>query len=70
MPGLITAPTRSAVKENTRKKTNSKISENKNFVAKTEYQNLKAPSSNVKKQSDKNYTNLLFPNYTAVGFFK
>ena len=38
------------------KKTNNKISKNKNFTAKTEYQNLKAPSNNVKMQSDKALT--------------
>ena len=35
------------------KKTNNEISQNKDFTAKTEYQILKAPSNNVKKQSDK-----------------
>ena len=53
MPCLITVPTRSAVKETTGKKTNNKISKNKIFTAKSEYQNLKAPSNNVKMQSDK-----------------
>ena len=69
MPCLITAPTRSAVKETTRKKSNNKISKNKNFTAKTEYQNLKAPSNNVKMQSDKTLTTQIyfFPNYTADG---
>ena len=74
MPCLITAPTRSAVKETTRKKNkNNKISKNKNFTAKTEYQNIKAPSNNVKIQSDKILTiqnsYQLFPNYTADGIF-
>ena len=56
MPCLISAPTRSAIKETTRKK-----SKNKNFTAKTECQNLKAPSNKVKMQSDNpDYTNLLF----------
>ena len=53
MPCLNTATTRSAVKETTRKNQNNKISKNKNFTAKTEYQNLKAPSNNLKMQSDK-----------------
>ena len=56
MPCLIKAPTRSTVKETTREKTNNKISKNKIFTAKTEYQNLKAPSNNVKMQSDKTLT--------------
>ena len=56
-PCVITAPTRSDIEETTRqKKTNNKISKNKNFTAKTEYQNLKAPSNNVKMQSDKPLT--------------
>ena len=53
---LFTAPTRSAVKELREKKT--KISKSKNFTAKTEYQNLKAPSNNVKMQSVKTLTTL------------
>ena len=56
MPCLIKVPTRSAVKETTREKTNNKISKNKNFTTQTEYQNLKAPSNNVKMQSDQNLT--------------
>ena len=50
MPCLITAPTRSAIKKTTK---NNKIGKNKNFTARTEYLNLKAPSNNVKMQSDK-----------------
>ena len=38
------------------KETNNKINKNKNFTAKTEYQNLKAPSNNVNMQSDKTWT--------------
>ena len=48
MPCLITTPMRSDHKETTRqKKTNKKI-KNENFTAKTEYQNLKAHSNNIK----------------------
>ena len=53
MPCHTTAPTRSTAKETTRKKTDNKISKNKHFTPKTEYQNLKAPSNNIKMQSDK-----------------
>ena len=60
MPCLITAPTRSAVKETTRKKTNNKISKNKNFTTTTEYQNLKAPSNNFKMQSFKTLTTQIY----------
>ena len=52
MPCLITAPTRSDIKRLRDKKTDNKISKNKNFTAKTDYLNLKAPSNNVKMQSD------------------
>ena len=46
------------------KKTNNKINKNKNSTAKTQYLNLKAPSNNVKMQSELNlsYNNLLLPN--------
>ena len=60
MPCLITAATRSAVNRTTRKKTNNKISKNKNFTAKTEYQILKAPSNNVKMQSVKTLTTQIY----------
>ena len=60
MPCLLTAPTKSAVKETMRKKQNSKISKNKNFTAKTEYQNLKATSNNVKMQSDETLTTQIY----------
>ena len=53
MPCPITALTSSAIKKTMEKKTNNRISKNKNFGAKTQYLNLKAPSNNVKKQSDK-----------------
>ena len=56
MPCLITALTRSATKKTTRKKTNKKKSKHKSFTAKTQYLNLKAPSNNVKMQSDKALT--------------
>ena len=56
MTRLIIAPTRSAVKETTRKNLNNKFSKNKNFTAKTENRNLKAPINNVKMQSDKTLT--------------
>ena len=52
MPCLIKALTGSAIKKTARKKTNKK-SKNKNFTAKTQYLNLKAPRNNVKMQSDK-----------------
>ena len=38
------------------KKTNNKISKNKNFAAKTKYLNMNAPSNNAKMQSDENLT--------------
>ena len=38
------------IEKTTRK--NNKISKNKNLTAETQYLNLKAPSINVKKQSD------------------
>ena len=47
---------RSDLRETTRQKTTKKINKNKNFTAKTEYLNLKAPSNNVKMQSDKTLT--------------
>ena len=46
MPCLITAS--SDIKDSTRqKRTNNKISKNKNFTAKTEYLKLKAPGNNI-----------------------
>ena len=56
MPCLITTLTSSAIEKTTRKKANNKISNNKNFKAKTQYLNLKSPSNNVKMQSDKTIT--------------
>ena len=38
------------------KTANNKISENRNFTLETQYLNLKAPSTNVKMQSDKTLT--------------
>ena len=59
MPRLIT--TRYAIKNNTRKKTTTTTkSKNKNFSAKTQYLNLKAPSNNVKLQSDKTLTKQIY----------
>ena len=43
-------------KDYEKKKTNNKISQNKNFKATTQYLNLEAPSNNVKMQSDKTLT--------------
>ena len=60
MPCLTTALTRSAIKKSTRKK--NKISRNEIFTAKSRRPNLKA-------HRIFNYTNLLFPNYTADGTF-
>ena len=60
MPCLITTLTKSAIKKTMRIKTNNKISKNKNFKAKTHYLNLKAPSNNVKMQSDKTLTTQTF----------
>ena len=61
MSCLITAPTRSTVKETKIKKnTTNKISKNKNFTEKNEYQNLNAPSNNVKMQSDKTLTTQIY----------
>ena len=56
MPFLITALTRSTNKKTTRKTANNKICKNKIFTAETEYVILKAPSNNVKMQSDKTLT--------------
>ena len=62
MPCLNTALTRSANKKTTKKTTNKKISKCKSFMAENQYINLKAPSNNVKMQSDKTLTtkNLFF----------
>ena len=60
MPCLITAPTLSDIKETKRQKAKNKISINKNFTAKTEYLNLKAPSNNVKVQSGKTLTTQVY----------
>ena len=56
MPCLITALTRSAIRETTRKENKQQMSKNKNFKAKTQNQNLKAPSKKVKMQSNKTLT--------------
>ena len=70
MPCLITTLKRSAIKKTTRKN-NNKISKNKNFNAKTQYLNLKAPSNNVKMQSDETLklNKPTCPVYTADGNF-
>ena len=60
MPCPITTLTNSAIKKTTRKKTNNKISKNKNLKAKTQYLYLKAPSNNVKMQSDKTLTTQIY----------
>ena len=67
MPCLIQRQRDLPLKRLREKKTNNEISKNKNFTAKTEYQNLKAPGNNVKMQSDKTLTTRIyfFPNYTA-----
>ena len=44
-----------------RAKNTNKISKNKNFKAITQYLNLKAPSNNVKMQSDKTLTTQSYP---------
>ena len=54
MPFLITAQsTKKRLRENT---ANNKICKNKIFTAETKYIILKAPSNNVKMQSDKTLT--------------
>ena len=50
MPCFITSPTKSDIKETTRQKKQTTKLSNQNFPAKTECQNLKAPSNNIKKQ--------------------
>ena len=54
-----------------KKKTNNKFSKNKNFTAVTDYLSFKAPSNNVKMQSDKTLTTPIYfyLNYTADGKF-
>ena len=56
MPFLITALTRSTKKRLREKTANNKICKNKIFTAETQYIILKAPSNNVKMQSDKTLT--------------
>ena len=61
MPCLITAPTRSDIRETTRqKKTNNKISKNKNFTAKNWISKFKSTLYNVKMQSDKTLTTQIY----------
>ena len=70
MPCLITALTRSAIKK-LQLKTNSNTRKNKNFTAKTQYLNLKAPSNYVKMQSDETLTtHLIFLSVPQMDFFK
>ena len=60
----------SDIKQTTRqKKTNNKISENKNFTAKTENLNLNAHSNNFKMQSDKTLTTQIYFLLTVDGKF-
>ena len=56
----------SDIKQTTRQK---KISENKNFTAKTENLNLNAHSNNVKMQSDKTLTTQIYFLLTVDGKF-
>ena len=58
MPVLVRALTRFALIR-LKTKRNKKISE-KNFTEKTQYINLKAPSNNVKTQSDKSLTTQIY----------
>ena len=58
MPSLITAQRDPPLKR--LRKKNNKISKNNNFTAKTEYQNLKAPSNNDKMQPDKTLTTQIY----------
>ena len=60
MPYLTTALTRSALKTHREKKQTIKRAKIKNFTAKTQYINLKAPSNNVKMQSDKTLTKTIY----------
>ena len=68
MPCIIT--TRSANQKIARNKQQQKKQKQK-FHVETSYLNLKAPSNNVKLQSDKTITTQIyfFPNYKAVGIF-
>ena len=52
-------------------KNNNEEEANKIATAKTQYLNLKAPSNNVKLQSDETLTTqiYIFPNYTSDGIF-
>ena len=54
--------TRSAITKTTKKtnNNNNKKSKNKNFTAKTQYLNLKAPSNNVKLQKKTLTTQIYF----------
>ena len=47
---------RSANKKTTRNNNRQQKRKNKNFTAETQYINLKAPTNNVKMQSDKTLT--------------
>ena len=59
MTCVITALTRCPFKKTTRETTNPKKAKTNNFKAETQYLNLKAPSNNVKMQSDKTFTTLI-----------
>ena len=53
MPCLIKVLTKSAIKNCEKKDKTTNSAKNKNFTAKTQYLNLKAPCTNIKMQSDK-----------------
>ena len=55
MPCLITTLTRCAIKKTTIQKA-TKNKQKQKFQGKTQYLNLKAPSKNVKRQSDETLT--------------
>ena len=59
MACLITAPKRAANKKDY-EKNKQKNKQKQNFTAKTQYLNLKAPSNNVKMQSDKTLTTQIY----------
>ena len=56
MPCIISTLTRSVIKKTTRKNKQQKKPIPKIFEANTQYLKLKAPSNNVKMQSDKTLT--------------
>ena len=61
MPCLNTVLTRSTINRTTRKKQTTKQAKTQNiFTAKTQYLKLKAPSNNVKLQSDETLTTQIY----------